>query len=322
MSDTRRVLLIVNPAADSGRLAGRVDEIGRVFLNRFRHVIVCPTEGRGHARRLAARGRDFDLVAAVGGDGTVHETALGLADHDIRIPLAVIPLGTGNDFGRMLGMVRRVEKAVGQIADGTPVDIDTGTVTWSEEGSRRTRGFVNAVGIGLTAMTAYRAPNYKRWPLNLGYSAAALDALVRWRSVWTIVHDLSPAEAEVVAAGERILFDGPLLFATIGNARDSGGGYSLTPEARLADGHLDACLVRHMSIVRAVALMPAARRGTHIRRKAVTYGKVVHVRLESDGVLPIHTDGEVITTAARDIEVLIRRRSLRVIVAAAGMKNL
>lgn len=322
MSDTRRVLLIVNPAADSGRLAGRVDEIGRAFLNRFQHVITCPTEGRGHARRLAARAREFDLVAAVGGDGTVHETALGLADHDVRTPLAVIPLGTGNDFARMLGMVRRLEEAVDQIVTGTPVDIDTGMVTWSEEGSRRIRGFVNAVGIGLTAMTAHGAPKYKRWPLNLGYTAAALDALVRWRPVCTVVHDLSPVETEVVAAGDRILFDGLLLFATVGNARDSGGGYSLTPEARLADGRLDVCLVRHMSHLRAVALMPSARRGTHIRRDAVTYRKVAHIRLESDGALPIHTDGEVVSTIARDIEVLIRRRSLRVIVAEAGLKNL
>jgi len=322
MSDSRRVLLIVNPAADSGRLAERIEQIGADFLKRFEHVIVCPTEGGGHARRLAARAREFDIVIAAGGDGTVHETALGLADHDIRTPMAVVPVGTGNDFARMLGMAPAVPKAIEQIVVGKCVDVDTGVVAWSEDGSRRLRGFVNAVGIGLTALTADLAMDYKRWPMRLGYTAAALDALVRWQPMHTIVHDRSPAEAEVVSAGDNVLFDAPLMFATVGNARDSGGGYSLTPEARLADGLLDACIVRRLSRPRAVALMPSARRGTHIRHKAVTYRKVAHVRLESDGPLPIHTDGEVVTLAGGDVEVYIRRRSLSVIVAESGLKNL
>lgn len=315
MSEPRSVLLIVNPAANSGRLARRMDAIADAFRSRFEHVIVCATEGRGHARRLAAHARAFDLVVAVGGDGTVHETALGLADNDVRTPLAVIPVGTGNDFARMLGMDRRIGIAVDQIVAGNPVEVDTGMVIWTEKGGRNLRGFVNAVGIGLTALTAYRAPVYKRWPLGLGYTAAALDALVRWQSVRSIAYDLSPADSNVI-------FEGPLLFATVGNARDSGGGYSLTPEARLADGLLDACLVEHLSPVRAVMLMPAARRGTHLRHGAVTYRKMAHVRIESDAGLPIHTDGEVVTLAAEDVEVIVRRRSLTVMVAEAGMRNL
>jgi YegS/Rv2252/BmrU family lipid kinase len=313
LPELRRVLVILNPAADSGRLASRAAHVTQMLDARFEHVIVCPTEGRGHARRLAGHGRDFDAIIAVGGDGTVHETALGLADHDIRTPLAVIPLGSGNDFARMLGMSSDPEEAARQIAEGTPVVVDAGEVSWREDDTRSSRGFVNAAGIGLTALTAHLAPAYKGWPLRVGYTAAALLALGRW----------IPAGATIRESASRdVLYSGPMLFATIGNARDSGGGYSLAPEARLADGKLDACVVRALPRARAIALMPAARRGTHITHPAVVYRKVRRLEIQSDRGLPIHADGEVVTLEGRDIRVRVRAGALSVIVAEAGMKNL
>ena len=103
-----RVLIVVNPAAQSGAAAGAAERLKR-FLTMYCHreaFDIAQTERPRHATEIAAGAAEYDTVIALGGDGVVHEVACGLMRiEEGRHPtLGVIPVGSGNDFARTLGL--------------------------------------------------------------------------------------------------------------------------------------------------------------------------------------------------------------------------
>ena len=119
-----RTLLIANPAAHSGKGAA-----GAEFAHRFLGTYSSATDGYdvrltsrpGEATSMAARSTGYDTLIVLGGDGVIHEVVCGLMSlpHERRPRLAVLPLGSGNDYARTLGMARNdIEDAFAQIVRG------------------------------------------------------------------------------------------------------------------------------------------------------------------------------------------------------------
>ena len=147
-------------------------------------------------------------------------------------------------------------------------------------------------------------------PFGIGYTVAILAGLKTWVS-----------GGATLRSGTRngdVVFNGRLMFVTIGNAQDSGGGYTVNPGALITDGKLDPCIVENMSIPRALMLLPKARNGGHIGLKGVTYVRLESLNIETDRGLPIHADGETLSLQARTIQVDVQPGSLNVIVPAAA----
>src|SRR6185503_12529494 len=115
----RRILLIVNPAAAVGRMARRLESLLADLEARSLKAEHAVTQGPGHAISLAREAsRSYDVIAAVGGDGTVNEVASGiLLAGEAKTVLAIIPFGTGNDAAHALG-IRSIEDAVNALASG------------------------------------------------------------------------------------------------------------------------------------------------------------------------------------------------------------
>ena len=308
-----QILVVFNPQAQSGKLKRLELDVRSELKKTVGRIDFVSTTGKGHARKLMSElDARIRLVIAIGGDGTVHEVASGLAENESDACMAVIPLGSGNDFARALGMDRSWKASLAQLATAAIRPCDMGQFEWKEDGNPKQDYFANALGVGFDAHCAHLAPRYKNWPFGIGYTVSILMGLKTWISGGATVWDLSNEK--------KALFSGRMMFTTIGNAQDSGGGYKVNPKALLSDGLIDACIVDNMSFFRAVSILPSAREGKHLSKKEVSYFQVTQLLIETDRGLPIHADGEMKSLQARSISVSVLPGKIKLVVPENGNK--
>jgi diacylglycerol kinase (ATP) len=283
----KKLKLIANPASGthrSRRIAAQVVELlGKRNIAFDLEFTTAPK----HAAEIAVRScRDFDAIVAIGGDGTVHEIAGAILD--CKTPLGIIPAGSGNDLIKSLGIPNDVRLAVDILAAGRTRVIDAGTINGL--------CFVNVVGIGFDAAVNHNSHGL-RWPASgpLRYVLALITTLGTY-------HALPLA---VTIDGSRTTQD--LFLLTIGNGTTCGGGFRLTPHAKLDDGLLDVTFVKPISVPRLLWHMPKVFQGTLDR--VVRYASMQQVRrlrVESSLPVPVHVDGEIYRgdTSRLDIEII------------------
>jgi len=289
--------VVLNPV--SGRERPDRSELVAALAAAGREAELLVTEGAGHARELAAgAAARHGLVVAAGGDGTVSEVAAGLVGTDAT--LAVLPLGSGNDFARGLGLRDR-NAGLAALSRGFARPLDLGEFAG--------RPFVNSCGLFLSGETSLRAARISRRWGGLRYALATLPLLGRYRAPrarW-----IFPAAAD----GPDELEDRWTL-AEVGNGPQCGGGFRLTPRADPGDGRLDFCLVRRLAAWDLLRTLPRALNGSHLGHPRVLYPRADAATLASDEPLAVHWDGEPDRLPAGRYEFRLRPGALRVIVPA------
>ncbi len=299
-----RALIVANPTSQSGAGKAAAERLAR-FLSLClpeSDFELAFTEAAGHATDIAARARGFETVFALGGDGTVHEVANGLMAHaaDRRPALAVVPVGSGNDYARTLGILDWSGTDFSGLFSYEKRPMDVGRARFSDEkGAARTEHFVETLSVGLDAAVALGTQDLRRSTGLSGtplYMASGLDVFGRgYRSF--------PARVSVdgTPAQERDL----LVFAAqIG--RTYGSGFLICPDADPCDGLLDLCYAEG-PFPRAFALgiFLAAKSGRHTRFSRVKIGRAATVSLElREAGCPIQADGEQISATGLEIDVL------------------
>lgn len=227
----------------------------------------------GDASRFAREAAPANprAVIAAGGDGTVNEVLNGL--HGSDVPLGIIPLGTANDFARQARIPENPEAALALVLRREPVRIDTASLNG--------RRYLNVSSAGIGALvTALVSPETKSRFGPLAYAVSSVRNLTRLRSYQAAFH----------APGFH--YQGGFLVLAVGNARLTGGGAAITPDASVTDGLLDVCVVEAMPRMEFVRLGLALRRGAHIEVKGVHYVKVPSLLVEAERPLPANVDGE------------------------------
>nr|MEE4267807.1 diacylglycerol kinase family protein [Candidatus Krumholzibacteria bacterium] len=270
----KNVAVIANPHAGTGR--GRLALDDAVFLldkaGFSAHAL--PTERPGHATELARQAAlDHDLVVAVGGDGTVHETAKGLAG--TACPMGVLPSGSGNDFAMGIGCPT-VTLGMKAISAGHIQSFDTGLLN--------DRFFVNSVGLLASGLVSLRAASLWRWLGRRRYLVASLGTLLKYRGQNVTWEWEGPAGPEKVA--DRFLL------AEICNGTTTGGGFRFTPDALFDDGLLDACLIRPVGLWTALRLLGPASRGEKLEHEAINLVRTGSIRFTCSEAVGYHCDGE------------------------------
>ena len=236
-----------------------------------------------------------------GGDGTVHRHLAQL--HQQKIPMLVVPTGSGNDFTKGLG-IRSVDIALRAwrqfCSNGKNVkEIDLGVI---RAGSQETL-FCCVAGIGMDAEANARANRMPPWLKSRGgYVLAALQSLIAFK----------PVEMNISANGREI--SRSAFFIAVGNALSYGGGMKVTPQATLDDGLLDVCLVSAMNKLKLLCWVPTIFFGQHLRLKEVEYFQASQIRIEAERKLDLYADGE--SAAQTPLEIGLIRRGLCVIVPA------
>ncbi|MEO6941509.1 MAG: YegS/Rv2252/BmrU family lipid kinase [Terrimesophilobacter sp.] len=303
MTPPKRIVVAINPQASFGKSR----DVGPAVVHTLRaagHEVTSLTEPDIEQLKTAAAAAlatKPDALVVVGGDGM---TNLGVnLVAGTRIPLGIIPSGTGNDMSRGLGIpVGNTEQAIDALLsalDGSPRTIDAGHVTGSD-GS--TRWFGGVLSAGFDAIVNERA-NLMRWPPGRQrYNLALLRELAMLKPIryrLTIDGVVTETDAVLVAVANNISF---------------GGGMKITPDAQLDDGLLDVCVVQPLSRTAFLRIFPRVFDGTHVTDPRVSIARARRIRIEADRVVA-YADGERVGALPLDVEV--RPGSLRVLASKA-----
>ena len=243
------------------------------------------TDAPGHASRLAAEAvRDgVDRLVVVGGDGTIHEVAGGLVDSGAEcLPtVAVCPVGTGNDFYRMVSPRSGVGELTRLLGEGVVKRFDVGRVRW--EGGERV--FVNLLGVGVDVAVLRCRARYSRLPGLVQYLASLLHALASFKP--------REVHVEVGGAGGHDIA-GKTILAVITVGPSIGGGFMINPEADGSDGQLDLCHIADPGLLAILGLVPRVMRGAHGGSPLVTMRRLERAVFRDPEGLPMwfELDGE------------------------------
>lgn len=289
----RRVKLIFNQHADNGR-GWRVASSLQATIEQMGGAEWTGTDYPTHATELAldAAKQGFDVVVAIGGDGTVHEVVNGLMQVDkvARPMLAAVPIGGGNDFSANAGVASDPTQAILNAFSGKPKPIDIGIV---RDGSGRAEYWDNGLGIGLLAAAVINSHAISRIQGMAMYLAAG---------IMTILKDHEALNFNITLDGESL--EGEYLLLELCNGPREGGGFLMAPEARIDDGSLNYMMVRSMSRAMMFRLIPELMRGTHERYEKVEPGSFRKMVLTSDRPMLVHTDGEIFANSSTNVQEL------------------
>ena len=233
----------------------------------------------------------FDLVVAAGGDGTLFEVLNGyyLNHNPRRVPLGVLPVGTGNAFARDLALGSdRWQEAVQVIAAARTKRFDVGRFTVAG----RTLYYLNILGLGFVADVVDSASRMKL----LGNVSYTIGVLLR-----TIA--LKPYRIRIEADGTVV--DGENIFTEISNTRYTSN-FLMAPTASIEDGLLDVTMLGRMNRRRLLSCFPSIFTGEHVALPEVRTFKARSIRISTDAPKVLTPDGELIGATPVDIECLPR----------------
>lgn len=285
-------VVVVNPRAGAGRAKRRLDQLGNALRGRGATFEVRETRGPRDAIRIVreALRQGFTGIAAVGGDGTMHECVNGFFD-DGGQPIApeawlgVLPVGTGGDFRRTLGLGLDLDAAVERLVAAKPRPIDVGDLELSgPDGSPRRTMFINIASFGLSGVVVELVNDTPKF---LGGRASfllgTLRAMARYRNERVALHlDDSPPRITTVQT------------VAVANGQYFGGGMHVAPKAILDDGLFDVTVLEDMSTLDALRLTKPMYGGTLLEQPKVASFRAKVVRAESAAgrSLALDVDGE------------------------------
>jgi YegS/Rv2252/BmrU family lipid kinase len=297
-----RVLVIVNPRSRGGATARRWPAIEAKLRAALGALEVEATRGPRDAERIAREGvrAGVELLVVAGGDGTLSETAAGLLGADLGryAEIAPLPLGTGGDFVRGLGLPTDVDAAIARIAARKARRIDAGRITYHDrQGRPATTHFLNIASVGVSGLVTElvnRAP--KALGGRLSFLIGTLRAIARWRA--------APVRLRVDGA---VVHEGPLDLAAVANGSYFGGGMQVAPEARADDGAFDVVWIRGSSRVKLVRNLPLLYDGRHVTLPEVASRRGARVEAEPlapDTAVYLEVDGEPLGRLPATFEIL------------------
>jgi diacylglycerol kinase family enzyme len=292
--------VIFNPSAGRHRAAARLERLRRRWGT---HAAFWPTQHAGHAEELAwtAAQSGFSIVAAAGGDGTVHEVANGLLRAGRpETAFAVVPIGSANDYAFSLGV-----DGNGKSPDNSSSTERTVDVASVRDEHGRQRYFVCCLGLGLNGAVTLESRKIRR------LQGVALYGWATLRALW--YHYALPRME--FAFDKEPPWSAPTLMLSVLVAQREGG-FVLAPHARLDDGKLDYVHSGALSRWEVLRFLPRlALAGPPANHPKVRLGQCRQLRLRSESPLTVHIDGEFFSKPQdniRSLEVRVLPRALRV----------
>jgi diacylglycerol kinase (ATP) len=290
-----RALAIINPAAGGGR-AGKVWPAVRPrFIAAGWRITDVSGAGPQAVEQAETGAREgYDVILAVGGDGTAHWAANGILRAgqggngqvaSSRPALGVVPAGTGVDFAATLGFPKNTSAAVDAILRGSRRRIDLGRMN-----------ALYFLTIGMVGFGAEVARQVNEWPRPLPgpvmYIAGVLKMLVAYQ----------PTDMEVTLDG--VPRRQRLFMVAVGNAHRAAGGMKLCPGAALDDGLFEVVLIGDVTKGEVLRLLPKTFSGRHIGHPKVQVATASAVTITSAAPMAVQGDGELAGTVPVTFTVL------------------
>ncbi|WP_132747174.1 diacylglycerol kinase [Scopulibacillus darangshiensis] len=277
----KRARLIYNPTSGRELMKKNVAYILSRLEQAGYETSTHATTGAGDATtaaRLAVK-REFDLVIAAGGDGTINEVVNGLAEQPYRPKLGILPMGTTNDFARAINMPKTIVKACDVLCEGVEMPIDVGKS--NDIGTENDKYFINIAGGGKLTELTYDVPS--RLKTMLGQLAYYLKGI-------EMLPSLKPTNVRIEYDGR--LFEGDIMLFLVANTNSVGGFEKLAPDASLNDGMFDMLILQKTNLAEFIRLASLALRGEHMKDPKVIYAQANRIKIYTNEKLQLNIDGE------------------------------
>lgn len=306
-----RYKIILNPTAGKGAAGRSIDLVKTCLEEHHIEYDLVLTEYAWHAAELTEKAiiEGYDVVVAVGGDGTLNEVLNGIMlsrQNGIGdAALGMIPIGRGNDFAFGMGIPIEVSESVKVLAGGFRRKIDVGWVTSELYPEGRFIG--NGIGIGYDAMVGFINAKQKLGGFP-GYLVAALRTMYIYQPAPVMEIEMSTNGAVLKTITQ------PSLMVSIMNGRRMGGGFMMTPDSLSDDGLFNLCIVHDMNKPSIIALIPRFFSGTQAVHPAVQTGQAEKITVRAlQGTLPAHGDGETLCVEGKEISIKIIPQAIELV---------
>ena len=304
MDNHPRTFIIANPASGNGR-------VGRDWARIFPQIKgiyggdfdVKMTEGPGHGTDLATEAVEegYELVVALGGDGTVNEVVNGLLGPS-GVPnqatvLGILPVGTGNDLARALGIPREFPRAVEAL---------------NTDGVRR-------VDVGRVVLSSHDAPSPVRYFLNsanFGSGGAIVDRVNKTPKVlgpqlsylWGIISTMITYDNPIISYSIDDEDEGSATINDfiIANGKYFGGGLKPAPDAQMDDGLFDVVILGDIGFLECLMNLPRLKRGTHLEHPKVKVRRGQRIMARANVPVQIEADGDLVGCLPATFEIIPR----------------
>jgi YegS/Rv2252/BmrU family lipid kinase len=288
LSDQKEWLAIVNPNAGNGKGHKDWNLIAELMKAEKLSIKAKFTEAKGDAVRITQEAvkEGCRNIVTIGGDGTLNEVVNGVftdtSFHPETISLALIPVGTGNDWGRMFGIPSDYEKAVKIISNGKKMLHDIGMMTYFEGAEQKKRYFINIAGLGFESVVVKRTNHQK----DRGRSGKA----IYFYNLLMSLLSYKNTPAEIIVDGEKRTAD--VFSINVGNGRYCGGGMRQTPDALPDDGLLDVTVINGIGKFEIIRSLKMLYDGTILSHPKIDGYKCKNLKVRSDSILWAEADGE------------------------------
>ncbi|HNY15638.1 MAG TPA: diacylglycerol kinase family lipid kinase [Bacteroidales bacterium] len=280
--------VVINPNAGNGKGSKDWERISGLFSNEGIKTHSRFTEKKGHAIQLAreAMAEGFRKIISVGGDGTMNEIVNGIFTQDHCPPsdvvIGMIPVGTGNDWGRMFGIPLVYEGAVKIIRENKTMPHDVGTITFFSSEGQQKRYFMNIAGLGFEAVVVQKTNKQK----DKGRSSQAVY-------LYNLISSLISYKRPLI----NITIDGKTtatkaFSVNVGNGRYCGGGMRQTPDALPDDGLLDITVIKDMGRIEVIKALKILYDGTILSHPKIDGYRSTNLKVTCETALYAEADGE------------------------------
>ena len=272
----KRARIIYNPTSGRELFKKNLPEVLEKLETAGFETSCHATTGAGDATNAAIEAvkRGFDIVIAVGGDGTLNEVASGISQCENRPKLGLIPMGTTNDFARAVHIPRNIDKAIDIIIAGDTIPVDVGLMN-------NEKYFINiAAGGRLTELTYEVTSKMKTM---LGQAAYYIKGIEMIPSI-KATHMRLEIDDEV--------FDGEKMMFLCALTNSVGGFEKIAPDASINDGFFTVMALKACSLPEFGRIIALAARGEHLNDPHVIYRKAKGVKVTTTGEVHLNLDGE------------------------------
>ena len=234
------------------------------------------TTGAGDATAAAIKAveRGFDIIIAVGGDGTLNEVVAGVSQCEHRPKIGLIPMGTTNDFARAVHIPRKIDEALDIILKGDTIPVDVGLVN-------NERYFINIAGGGRITELTYEVPSKMKTVLGqLAYYLKGIE----------MIPSIKSSHMRIDMDGE--IFEGNAMMFLCALTNSVGGFEKLAPDASINDGYFTMLILKECNVTEFIKLVTLAVRGEHLNSDLIMYKKATRIEILSNDGVNLNLDGE------------------------------
>ena len=302
-----RTLIIINPNAAGGRAGVVFKKIeDRLFKVLGKFIVAVTKRPEDVAEHLdAAVAAEVTHLIAIGGDGTNHAVINALAKRPgLDLTFGSLPVGTGRDWARSLGIPSEPEAAVEWLSRAQTVSCDLGKVEYLDTmkgGQKATRTFLNIASAGVSGEVDARV-NRSRHRTSLTFLRATVATLFQYKP-----------QRIVVNCDGKTFYSGSCYLVAVANGRCFGRGMWIAPHALINDGKFDVVLVEGMPRLRILVALQSVFSGKHLKRSDVHQTRAAEVFVHSeDGPLGMDLDGE--EAQGQDLQFTIQAGAIKVLV--------